>query len=76
MRRSVVEQNEKVGALPAFNRLTWERVGWLSRLWWVPILGLAMALRFYRLTSAAIWGDEGSSPVSYTHLTLPTIYSV
>lgn len=57
----MVEQNEKVGALPAFNRLTWEGAGWLSRLWWVPILALALALRFYHLTSAAIWGDEGSS---------------
>ena len=61
VRRSVVEQNEKVGALPAFNRLTWESAGWLSRLWWVPILALAMVLRFYNLTSSAIWGDEGSS---------------
>lgn len=57
----MVEQNEKVGALPALNRLTWEGAGWFSRLWWVPILALAMALRFYQLTSAAIWGDEGSS---------------
>lgn len=59
----MVEQDEKVGALPAFNRLTgtWEGAGWISRLWWVPILALAMALRFYGLTSAAIWGDEGSS---------------
>ena len=61
VRRSVVEQNEKVGALPAINRLTWEGAAWLSRLWWVPILALAMALRFYHLTSAAIWGDEGFS---------------
>ncbi|KMT54840.1 glycosyltransferase family 39 protein [Pseudomonas fildesensis] len=61
MRRSVVEQNDKVGALPAFNRLAWERAGWISRLWWVPILALAIALRFYGLTAAAIWGDEGSS---------------
>ena len=61
MRRSVVEQNEKAGALPALQRLTWQGAGRLSRLWWVPILALAMALRFYHLTSAAIWGDEGSS---------------
>lgn len=61
MRRSVVEQNGKAGAATAFNRLAWEGVGWLGRLWWVPILALAMALRFYHLTSAAIWGDEGSS---------------
>ena len=61
MRRSVVEQNEKVRVLPAFNRLTRDGAGWLSRLWWVPILALAMVLRFYHLTSAAIWGDEGSS---------------
>ncbi|AMN78228.1 glycosyltransferase family 39 protein [Pseudomonas azotoformans] len=61
MRRSVVAQNEKVGTLPALSRLSWEGAGWISRLWWVPILALAMALRFYNLTSAAIWGDEGSS---------------
>ncbi|MGY2400338.1 glycosyltransferase family 39 protein [Pseudomonas sp. SDO5271_S396] len=63
MRRSVVEQDDKVEAFPAVNRLTqaWEGAAWLSRLWWVPILALAMALRFYGLTSAAIWGDEGSS---------------
>nr|WP_282442950.1 glycosyltransferase family 39 protein [Pseudomonas sp. NCIMB 10586] len=61
VRRSVVEQNEKAGALPALQRLTWQGAGRLSRLWWVPILALAMALRFYHLTSAAIWGDEGSS---------------
>lgn len=61
MRRSVVEQNENIRAVPALNRLTWDGAGWLSRLWWVPILALAIALRFYHLTSAAIWGDEGSS---------------
>ena len=57
----VAEQSEKVGTLSAFNRLTWDGAAWISRLWWVPILALAMALRFYHLTSAAIWGDEGSS---------------
>lgn len=61
MRRSVLERNEKAGTLPALNRLTWEGAGWISRLWWVPILALAIALRFYNLTAAAIWGDEGSS---------------
>ncbi|MBF6028416.1 glycosyltransferase family 39 protein [Pseudomonas sp. P115] len=57
----VAEQSEKVGTLSAFNRLTWDGAAWISRLWWLPILALAMALRFYHLTSAAIWGDEGSS---------------
>ncbi|MDL2182683.1 glycosyltransferase family 39 protein [Pseudomonas sp. ChxA] len=63
MRRSVVEQDEKVAALPAFDRVasSWDSAGWISRLWWVPILALAVALRFYSLTAAAIWGDEGSS---------------
>ena len=27
----------------------------------MPILALALAVRFYGLTAAAIWGDEGSS---------------
>lgn len=57
----MVEQNENIRAVPALNRLTWDGAGWLSRLWWAPILALAIALRFYHLTSAAIWGDEGSS---------------
>ncbi|PMX19514.1 MULTISPECIES: glycosyltransferase family 39 protein [unclassified Pseudomonas] len=63
MRRSVVEQDDKVGVFPAVSRLSaaWAGAGWLSRLWWVPILALAMAVRFYGLTAAAIWGDEGSS---------------
>ena len=63
VRRSVVEQDDKVGAFPTANRLwaAWEGAGWLSRLWWVPILALAMAVRFYGLTASAIWGDEGSS---------------
>lgn len=61
MRRSVVEQDEKVSALPVFQRLGWEDAAWISRLWWVPILALALAVRFYKLASAAIWGDEGSS---------------
>ena len=59
MRRSVVEQDEKVGTFAVAQ--AWEGSGWLSRLWWVPILALAMAVRFYGLTAAAIWGDEGSS---------------
>ncbi len=29
--------------------------------WLAPLLLLALALRFYQLTAAAIWGDEGSS---------------
>lgn len=33
----------------------------MSRLWWLPILVLAAALRFYGLTAAAVWGDEASS---------------
>ncbi len=59
----MVEQDEKVGIFPADNRLAgaWEGAGWLSRLWWVPILALAMLVRFHGLTAAAIWGDEGSS---------------
>jgi mannosyltransferase len=59
VRRSVVEQDEKVG--PCAVAGAWEGSRWLSRLWWVPILALAIATRFYGLTAAAIWGDEGSS---------------
>lgn len=33
----------------------------LREPWLVPLLLLALALRFYELTAAAIWGDEGSS---------------
>lgn len=59
MRRSVVEQDEKVGPFAVAG--AWEGSRWLSRLWWVPILALAIATRFYGLTAAAIWVDEGSS---------------
>jgi len=55
----VVEQDEKVGPFAVAG--AWEGSRWLSRLWWVPILALAIATRFYGLTAAAIWGDEGSS---------------
>ncbi|RMT87439.1 hypothetical protein ALP39_04156 [Pseudomonas marginalis pv. marginalis] len=56
----MLEQNQKASAVAALYG-AWAGAGWLSRLWWLPILGLAMALRFYGLTAAAIWGDEGSS---------------
>ncbi len=52
-----------MGTISAANRLAGgcEGSGWLRRLWWGPILALALVVRFYGLTSAAIWGDEGSS---------------
>ncbi|MGN4051853.1 glycosyltransferase family 39 protein [Pseudomonas sp. SM4] len=34
---------------------------WAREHWLLPILLLAAAVRFYDLTAAAIWGDEGSS---------------
>ena len=34
---------------------------WVREHWLLPILVLATAVRFYDLTAAAIWGDEGSS---------------
>lgn len=34
---------------------------WVREHWLLPILILATAVRFYDLTAAAIWGDEGSS---------------
>ncbi|WP_350614086.1 glycosyltransferase family 39 protein [Pseudomonas sp. HY7a-MNA-CIBAN-0227] len=61
MRRSVAEQDDKVGACSVLNPDLWGSAGWISRLWWVPLLALSMALRFYGLTASAIWGDEGSS---------------
>ncbi|WP_248751982.1 glycosyltransferase family 39 protein [Pseudomonas sp. MWU15-20650] len=63
MRRVVVEQDDKVGSLPTFNRLSqaWQGATWMTRLWWVPILVLAAGMRFYGLTASAIWGDEASS---------------
>ena len=61
VRRSVAEQDNKAGAFPVVNPGLWENAGWLARLWWVPLVALAMAVRFYGLTASAIWGDEGSS---------------
>ncbi|WP_085656644.1 glycosyltransferase family 39 protein [Pseudomonas sp. B11(2017)] len=34
---------------------------WAREHWLLPILLLAAAVRFYDLTAAAVWGDEGSS---------------
>ncbi|MBK5353189.1 glycosyltransferase family 39 protein [Pseudomonas sp. TH41] len=34
---------------------------WAQEHWLLPILVLAALVRFYDLTAAAIWGDEGSS---------------
>ncbi|MBL0795956.1 glycosyltransferase family 39 protein [Pseudomonas sp. B7] len=34
---------------------------WAREHWLIPILLLAAVVRFYDLTAAAIWGDEGSS---------------
>ncbi|WP_207867058.1 glycosyltransferase family 39 protein [Pseudomonas sp. 58(2021)] len=34
---------------------------WVRQQWLIPILLLAAVVRFYDLTAAAIWGDEGSS---------------
>ncbi|WP_110950108.1 glycosyltransferase family 39 protein [Pseudomonas bohemica] len=39
----------------------------LARWWWVPILLLAAAVRFYRLTWAVLWADEAFSLVMSTH---------
>ncbi|WP_083355869.1 glycosyltransferase family 39 protein [Pseudomonas antarctica] len=63
MRRSVAEQDDKVGSLPVFHHLSqsWSGAAWMSLLWWVPLLALAASLRFYGLTASAIWGDEASS---------------
>jgi uncharacterized membrane protein len=36
-------------------------VQWSREHWLLPILALAALTRFYDLTAAAIWGDEGSS---------------
>jgi uncharacterized membrane protein len=36
-------------------------VRWAKEHWLLPIMVLAALVRFYDLTAAAIWGDEGSS---------------
>jgi uncharacterized membrane protein len=36
-------------------------VRWVKEHWLWPLLALAAFVRFYDLTAAAIWGDEGSS---------------
>ena len=52
----MVEQDDKVGAISAVNRLAGAREGegWLRRLWWVPILALALAVRFYEIGRAHV----------------------
>ena len=45
--------------------LRWVR--WVNQHWLWPILALAAFVRFYDLTAAAIWGDEGSSLLLARH---------
>ena len=69
---------ERLG-LETVSRRFLERLGLVSVLK-VERLGLVLVLRVWKnRTSRSHLGLEGStsrSPVSYTHLTLPTIYSV
>lgn len=46
-------------AAPGAQRRQWLR--WVRRHGVIPVLLLATLVRFYDLTAAAIWGDEGSS---------------
>lgn len=39
----------------------WRVILWAKKQWLLPIMALAAIVRFYDLTAAAIWGDEGSS---------------
>ncbi len=36
-------------------------IRWAREHWLLPVILLAAAVRFYDLTAAAVWGDEGSS---------------
>lgn len=42
-------------------------VRWAREHWLLPIMVLAALVRFYDLTAAAIWGDEGSSLLLSQH---------
>jgi uncharacterized membrane protein len=42
-------------------------VRWAREYWLLPIMVLAALVRFYDLTAAAIWGDEGSSLLLSQH---------
>lgn len=46
---------------------------WAREHWLLPILALAAVVRFYDLTAAAIWGDEGSS-LLLSRFSLPDIW--
>ncbi|MGE8065433.1 glycosyltransferase family 39 protein [Pseudomonas sp. NPDC089569] len=48
-------------------------IRWAREHWLLPILVLAAIVRFYDLTAAAIWGDEGSS-LLLARYTLPDIW--
>lgn len=45
----------------------------LREPWLLPLLALALGVRCYELTAAAIWGDEGSS-LLLAHYALPGIW--
>ncbi|MBK5509602.1 glycosyltransferase family 39 protein [Pseudomonas sp. TH15] len=42
-------------------------IRWAREYWLLPIMVLAALVRFYDLTAAAIWGDEGSSLLLSQH---------
>ncbi|MVV47057.1 hypothetical protein EJA72_02155 [Pseudomonas sp. PB120] len=46
---------------------------WAQEHWLLPVLALAALVRFYDLTAAAIWGDEGSS-LLLSQYSLPNIW--
>lgn len=60
-------------ANPGSVRRAQPMIRWAREHWLVPILVLAALVRFYDLTAAAIWGDEGSS-LLLARYSLPDIW--
>lgn len=61
--RRAIQADTPAGANPAWRRESVARQlwQWLGGYWFLSILAVATFVRFYDLTAAAIWGDEGSS---------------
>ncbi|MHC8322991.1 glycosyltransferase family 39 protein [Pseudomonas sp. GB2N2] len=60
-RETPLGETQEPHAAPGVWAIVQRWLRWAHTHWLLPILALAALVRFYDLTAAAIWGDEGSS---------------
>lgn len=72
-RETPLDGTEGPHAAPGVWAIVQRWLRWAQQHWLLPILALAALVRFYDLTAAAIWGDEGSS-LLLSHYSLADIW--